>query len=70
MSEETKSQPPEGVERIVRAVVDRAMARCDRSGISREDFYRVMLEEQAQHPKVPLPELIERVFNRLEGSMN
>lgn len=70
MSDERKEQPPDAVERIVRAIVNQALARCDRAGIAREDFYRVMLEEQQHHPRITLPELVKRVFSRLEESAN
>ena len=69
MSEE-KKQLSEGAEKIVRAIVNQALARCEQLGIAWADFYRVMLEEQEQYPKITLPELIERVFARLEEPNN
>ncbi len=42
---------PESVHKIIDAVVSQAVARCRRSGIPLEDFYRVLLEEQKLHTK-------------------
>jgi hypothetical protein len=70
MADETKEEAPEPVRRIVGAMVNQALARCDREGIAWEDFYRAMLEEQARPPKVSLEELFERIFRRLKGTAN
>jgi hypothetical protein len=73
MTDETKKDAqdaPEPVRKILAAMVHHALARCDRQGIAREDFYRVLLEEQKLHPEVSVTELFERTFRRLERAMN
>jgi hypothetical protein len=62
--------PPESVRKIVEAMVTRALARCDELGVSREDFYRVMLGEQQLRPKASLEVLFERIFRRPGRAMN
>lgn len=61
---------PESVRKIIDAAVSQALARCDSLGISREDFYRVMLEEQKAHPNVGLAALFELIFRRFEARAN
>ena len=70
MSEEPRSEIPDGVRKIIEAMVNQAVARCHRQGIALEDFYRTMIEEQRLHPEIPLAELFERIFSHLEGLTN
>lgn len=70
MIDEPTKQVPEAVRKIVGAIVDQALAKCERLGISREAFYRAMVEEQTIHSTGNLPDLIERTFRRLAGMSN
>jgi hypothetical protein len=67
MNEDQKQESPAAVREIVAAMVAQALARCDREGFAREDFYRALLEEQKLCPKVIVEELFERTFRRLAG---
>lgn len=70
MSEDTKSDVPEAVKKIVGAMLDQALARCDREGIAWKDFYAALLEEQKGGLKGDLEELFRRTFARLKSSAN
>ena len=65
-----RSEIPDGVRKIIQAMVDQAVARCDRQGIPLEDFLRSMEEEQKLHPANTLTELFDRIFRRLQGTTN
>jgi hypothetical protein len=70
VSDEPRGDIPDGVRKIIEAMVTQAVARCDRQGIALEDFYRTMLEEQQLRPEIALTELFERIFRHLEGIAN
>ena len=65
MSDKPKDGPPEPVRNIVEAIVNQALARCDRMGIAWEDFDKAMAEESRRCPQLGLPELIEQTFRRV-----
>jgi hypothetical protein len=65
MDDETRTEVPEAMRKIVEAMVARALTRCDQSGIAREDFHRALLEEQRTHRPTTGSDLIERTFRRL-----
>jgi hypothetical protein len=55
---------------VVEAVVDAALARCDRLGVSHADFYAAMRAERAGGSTGDLAGLIERTFRRVLDAMN
>lgn len=67
-SNRSNQSPPEGLRKIVEALVARALIRCDRLGIAHEDFYRALVEEQQSHPPTNATDLIRRAFNRLRAA--
>jgi len=70
VTEKTKDDVPEAIKKIVGAMLDQALARCDREGIAWEDFYAALLEEQKGGPKGNLEDLFKRTFLRLQRSAN
>jgi hypothetical protein len=70
MNDGPKKEVPEAVVKLIEAMTNQAVARCDRLGIAREDFYRALLEEQKLHPEVSVAELFQRTFRRLEELAN
>jgi hypothetical protein len=54
----------------VEAVVDAALARCDRLGVAHADFYAAMRAERARGSAGGLAGLIERTFRRALDAMN
>jgi hypothetical protein len=70
MSDEQQAKAPEAVRKIAYAIVDQAFARCERMGVSREDFHRALLEEQTIHSSGDVADLIERAFRRLARTAN
>jgi hypothetical protein len=63
---ELTSDKPDSVRKIVKAMIDRALAQCDRSGVRWEDFYTAMLTEQRLNDKSSLEGLLDRTFKRLK----
>jgi hypothetical protein len=70
MADEPRNEIPDAVREIIEAMVNQAVARCDRQGIALEDFFRTMEEEQQLHPASTLTELFDRIFRRLESMTN
>jgi hypothetical protein len=70
MTEKTRSDVPDAVKNIVGAMLDHALARCDREGITWNDFYAALLEEQSSGLKGSVEDLFERTFARLKKSVN
>jgi hypothetical protein len=70
MSDEPKIEAPEPVRKIVEAMVNQALARCDQLGIAWEDFHRTMLEEQKLRSTGDVADLFERTFRRLQRKAN
>jgi hypothetical protein len=70
VSDDPRSNVPDGVRKIIEAMVHQAVARCDRQGIALEDFLRMMEEEQKLRPASTLTELFDRIFRRLQGTTN
>lgn len=56
---------PEPVQRIIGAMVSRAVARCDAGGINLADFYAALRTEQELHPHIGVTELFARTYRRL-----
>jgi hypothetical protein len=54
------------VVRVITAIVDKALARCDREGIPWDVFYEAMQAEFAAAGGALIPELLERIFDRIK----
>jgi hypothetical protein len=67
---EQQKEVPEAVKKIVGAMVDQALSRCDKLGIARAEFYRAMLEVKKHYPKGTLEELLTRTFAHLKSEAN
>ena len=62
---------PVPVQEMVNRMVRQAINRCEREGITLEDFHAAMiLEQQEAGLKDDVPDLLARTFKRLESKNN
>lgn len=60
---------PRAVRKIISAMIDRAISRCEQSSIAQEDFCRAMRTEQRVSPKESVSKLIDGTFIRLRAEL-
>lgn len=56
---------PDGIRKVVQALVGRAVQRCHAEGVPLEAFRAALLEEQRTHQPTNAADLIRRAFRRV-----